>query len=484
MSISGTISSSLSGLTAASRAAELVSTNIANAMTPGYGRREIALTSRQIGAVGNGVEVIGVKRVTNLIAINERRHSDATLGQASARAAYYRKLESTIGVPDSTASLTARVATFDASLLSAASRPDSEAKLSEVANAARAIATQIAAASKEIQAGRRRAEEQIVRDVELLNSTLARISDLNTQIRALAIGSDSSTLQDQRQQAIDSITAIVPLREVARDGGTVALVTLTGGVLLDGPVATIEFGASGVITPEMTLESGALSPLILNGNAVSTGAANASLAGGRLAANFAIRDEIGVQAQAKLDAIARDLVERFQDPAVDPTLAPGAAGLFTDAGVAFEPANEVGLSGRLRLNALVDPQQGGELWRLRDGIGAAAPGLSSDATLLGAMQSALNALREPASGDFMPGTRTFSELIGEHISTLTAQRLGAESDESFAIGTSDALITTELGEGVDTDTELQKLLLIEQVYTANAKVMQTIDDLLKTLLGM
>ena len=263
-----------------------------------------------------------------------------------------------------------------------------------------------------------------------------------------------------------------------------ALVTLTGGVLLDGPVATIEFGASGVITPEMTLESGALSPLILNGNAVSTGAANASLAGGRLAANLAIRDEIGVQAQAKLDAIARDLVERFQDPAVDPTLAPGAAGLFTDAGVAFEPANEVGLSGRLRLNALVDPQQGGELWRLRDGIGAAAPGLSSDATLLGAMQSALNALREPASGDFMPGTRTFSELIGEHISTLTAQRLGAESDESFAIGTSDALITTELGEGVDTDTELQKLLLIEQVYTANAKVMQTIDDLLKTLLGM
>jgi flagellar hook-associated protein 1 FlgK len=42
----------------------------------------------------------------------------------------------------------------------------------------------------------------------------------------------------------------------------------------------------------------------------------------------------------------------------------------------------------------------------------------------------------------------------------------------------------ELSEGVDTDAELQKLLLIEQAYTANARVMQIADEMLKTLIGL
>lgn len=484
MSISGSLSSALSGLTAASRAAELVSSNIANAMTPGYGRREINLAARQVGSTGQGVRVIGIQRMANLFAISERRHADATLGQSSARAAFFRRLEASIGVPDDRASLTARVATFDAALLSAASRPDSEAKLSDVAAAARAMVSQIVTASDEVQSSRVRAEEQILRDVEMVNSTLVRIAELNTQIRTLAGGTDSSALQDQRQQAIDSISSILPLREIPREGGTVALVTVTGAVLLDGPPSTLGFQSAGMITPEMTLGSGALSGLTLNGRAVDMSNPNGGLSGGRLAANFAIRDEIAVQSQAKLDAIARDLVERFQDPAVDPSLAPGDAGLFTDAGAAFDPLNEIGLAGRLRLNSLADPQQGGALWRLRDGLGAAAPGLASDSALLTSMQTALTALRQPASGDFMPGTRSFSGLVGEHISAVSSQRLAAESDESFAIGQSDALITAELEEGVDTDAEMQKLLLIEQAYTANAKVMQTADEMIKTLLGL
>ena len=51
MSISGSLSSALSGLTAASRAAEIVSSNIANAATPGYGRREV-LTSVEVDELG------------------------------------------------------------------------------------------------------------------------------------------------------------------------------------------------------------------------------------------------------------------------------------------------------------------------------------------------------------------------------------------------------------------------------------------------
>ena len=43
MSLSSTLANALSGLGAASRGAEVVSANVANARTPGYGRRELGL---------------------------------------------------------------------------------------------------------------------------------------------------------------------------------------------------------------------------------------------------------------------------------------------------------------------------------------------------------------------------------------------------------------------------------------------------------
>ena len=43
MSISSALSNALSGLNAVSRAADVVSSNVANAMTEGYGKREIEL---------------------------------------------------------------------------------------------------------------------------------------------------------------------------------------------------------------------------------------------------------------------------------------------------------------------------------------------------------------------------------------------------------------------------------------------------------
>ena len=485
MTLSASLSSALSGLTAASRAAEVVSSNVANAMTEGYGRREVSLSARMIGRTGNGVMVNGVVRMTSMVAVGDRRLADAGLGDMSMRAAFYRMLEASLGLPDDGNSLSGRISAFDAALISAAARPDSEARLSQVSDAARNMAARLVSASKEVQASRARADDQIEAQVAQLNSTLKRVAELNVEIRAMAGGGrDASALMDQRQQAIDQISAIVPLREIPRDMGTVALVTATGAMLLDGAPAEFGFTPVGVIAPGMTMASGALFGITLNGRVVDVAGANSPIAGGSLAANFAIRDVLGVEAQAKLDAIARDLVERYQDPAVDPTLTPGQAGLFTDLGSAFDPANEVGLAQRLRLNALVDPQQGGELWRIRDGLGATAPGAVGDSSLLTALQTALNAGREPVSGGFMTGARSFSVLAGDYISNVATQRLSAESDTSFAQGKTDALRMIELEDGVDTDAEMQKLLLIEQAYSANAKVVQMVDEMIKTLIGI
>ncbi len=483
MSLSGTLSSAMSGLTAASRAAQVVSSNIANAMTEGYGRRELSLGARVVGSSGQGVQVNGIQRIANMVAIGDRRFADAGLADTSAKASFFRGLETAIGLPDSADSLSGRISALDATLLSAASRPDSEARLSQVADATRSVIGRLVSASKMVQTARSRADDQIESQVATVNSALRRIAEMNAEIRTTSgTGSDTSALIDQRQQAIDSISSIIPLREIPRDQGTVALFSASGAVFLDGLPTELGFSPVGVITPDMTVEQGTLSGLTLNGRPISISGANSLISGGSLAANFAIRDDLSVAAQAKLDAIARDLVERFQDPAIDPTLTLGDAGLITDSGGAFDEANEVGLSQRLRLNAAVDPQQGGDLWRIRDGIGATGPGLVGDSTLISALQLALTADREPASGGFMAGTRSLSVLVGDYISNVSTQRLSAESETSFAQGKADALKVIELSDGVDTDAEMQRLLLIEQAYSANAKVMQMVDEMLQTLI--
>ena len=338
MTLSGSLSSALSGLTATSRAAEIVSNNVANAMTEGYGRRELGLSARTLGGTGQGVQVVGVTRMSNSVAIGDRRLADASLGGNSARAAFYRSLEQAIGLPDVADSLSGRISAFDAALIAAAARPDSEARLSQVADAARNMAARLVSASKEVQTMRARADDQIETQVAKVNSTLQRIADLNVQIRANSGGGrDASGLMDQRQQAIDSISAIIPLREIPREMGTVALVTMTGATLLDGHPSTLGFTPVGVIAPDMTLASGALFGLTLNGRPIDVAGESSPIAGGSLASAFSIRDDLGVQAQAKLDAVGRDLVERFQDPSVDPTLTAADAGLFTDQGAAFTP---------------------------------------------------------------------------------------------------------------------------------------------------
>jgi flagellar hook-associated protein 1 FlgK len=191
-----------------------------------------------------------------------------------------------------------------------------------------------------------------------------------------------------------------------------------------------------------------------------------------------------VEAQSRIDAVARDLYERFADPAVDPTIAGTDPGLFTDSGGAFLAADEVGLAGRLRINAAVDPAAGGAVWRLRAGLSAAAPNDPGDGTLLRAMTDALEAARSPASGPFAGQPRSAGALADELGALWNAETQALETTLSYSGSRADALRTLHLQDGVDTDQEMQKLLLIEQAYAANARVISTVDQMIQTLIGL
>ena len=482
MSMSSALSNALSGLTASSRSAETVSSNIANALTDGYGRRELDLSSRVLGGQGSGVHIDGTSRIVDQVVISDRRLADASLGSSSTRAGFLERIENVIGEPGESGSLSDRLSGLDAAFIEAASRPDSEPRLQNILRSAQGLATHLNTISNEIQSQRTQADQSISKQVSKLNKALKGIEQLNKAILTQnSSGRDASALMDQRQQLVDQISSIVPMRAVSRERGQIALITTGGAVLLDGRAAELGFTSVGLITEDMTLGAGSLSGLTLNGNPVST-TDNGIMAGGSLTALFEVRDELATSAQDNLDAVARDLIERFQDPAVDTTLGATDAGLFTDAGSFFNTANEAGLSSRISINTRVDPVAGGAVWRLRDGIGAVTQGDVGNASLIQKLSSALLETQVPASGGFSGAARSATGLAGDYLSIISAQQQSAETEIAFATTKVDTLKEQELRSGVDTDYEMQQLLLVEQAFAANARVMKTIDDLIDTLL--
>lgn len=486
MSLSISLSNAITGLTGAARGAEAVSSNVSNAMTEGYGVRRLQLASRAGGHYGAGVQVLGVERMVDMQVIGDRRLADAGLALADTRLGFQTQVETMIGLPGEAGSLADRMAQFEASLITASARPDVDSRLSASVTSAKQLASKFNDISDGLQDLRQQADRAISADVATLNSTLHQLQEIGSEItRRITSGQDYSAQLDQRQILVDRVSEIVPVKEVDRGRGQIALITPGGGLLLDGKAATFEFSQVGIITPDMSRESGSLSGLTMNGIEVSLDNTINAISGGRLAGHFEVRDGLAVKEQARVDALARDLVERFQDPALDPTLALADPGLFTDGGdpfVAIAPVNEEGLSARLSINALVDPEAGGEVRRMRDGLNAAAVGEVGNASVLLAMSDAMSAPRAITGSGFSGTLRSAGDLASEFLSLAGMDRHNFEVEYTFTSSSQASLKEIELRDGVDTDHEMQQLLLIEAAYQANARVISTVDDLLAQLL--
>lgn len=482
MSISAALNSAISGLTAASRAAEIVSENIANAQTPGYARRSLNVGSN---TVGPGVRILGVQRNVDPGIIANRRQSDSIYGAAETVAGFQTRYATLVGNATDAGSVSNRVAEFETSLIQAASQPESPQRLNTAVARAGDLINGIATASEGLRTMRSRSDSAIATQVDQLNASLQDLKTVNTKIASTSSrGGEISGLLDQRQVLIDGINRIVPVNVVDRDNGKVALYTDGGAILLDGSAATIGFTPVRDTMPEMTIENGALSGLQINGENVRTDSRYGALRGGTLSAQFKIRDELAVSAQSDLDAFSRDLIERFETSTLDPTVVAGNPGLFTDSGAIFDSANLVGLAGRLSLNSVVDPAQGGESWRLRAGLGAGTPGEPGEARQLQAFTAILTERRTQASTQFGTGQLTLAG-IGSSLMSRAGQN-AKESDRvlSFAAASNTELTRIDLAQGVDTDAELQTLMLVEQAYAANARIIQVVDEMMQTLLRM
>ena len=483
MSISAAISNAYSGLSSVSRMAETVSNNISNAMNENYARREVIAGQRVLGGQGMGVTVSSIDRAMDQLATASRRSRGAEWGNANVLSQANARLASAMGVPGDAGALGSRMLAFDNALRSAADNPASAPAREQVLREAGSLLGTVKSISTQTMAVRMDADAQIATQVRDVNVALKKIEAVNMEIRLRQGSGNTAALEDVRKQLIDEVSSLIPIKQISREGGVVALYSEGGAALIDGKASELGFTATPVITPDMTLASGALSGLTINGRPMSIGTGSGQLEGGTLAAAFNVRDVLTPEFNARIDAVALDILERFQNPTTDPSLTAGDAGLFTDTGAAFVAGNELALAQRLEINAAVDPAQGGDLWRLRDGINAVAQGPAGDDSQLRRMVDAMAADRTPSAATGMISLSSATELAEGITALVAAQASRAESTSAYNAGQFDILRQNELSiTGVDTDYEMQQLLMIEQAYAANARVISTADQLMQTLL--
>ena len=465
MSLTHSLNNALSGMTISAKRAEVSSGNIANAATPGYAKRDLAVAS---DVVRGGVRAAGVTRTVDEALLADRRSADTDAAGAKVRHEALKRLELVIGGIDSETSISAKLADLETKFIAASADPSSELQVGAVVQSLSDLTATFHTQSAGIQALRSSADHAIGDAVERLNIALKQVEELNGSItRSQSRGGDTTALQDQRQQVIDQIAEIVPIRQLSRDGGQVALMMPSGTSLLDGKARDVSFTKTSTIAADMTLASGALSGITIGGRDIGS-----RLGDGALGAQLKMRDETLVQAQADLDALAADLIGRFA--AADSSIAAGQPSLLTDNGGPHDPTDTVGLASRISVNNALSA----EPWRLRDGIAAATAGPAGDNTQIDAWIDALNEPRASAGGS----SQSAAGHAANFITSASTARLRAEDTATFTVATQTALKEAELANGVDTDAEMQALLQIEKSYAANAKVIGIIDEMFARLL--
>lgn len=266
MSIAAALTNALSGLSAAARRSDVISGNVANALTEGYAKREAIASAGTLAGEGAGVRIEGVRRVTDPRAIADRRAAEADDARSGLLAEAQARLSEAYGAAGDDGALSSRATGLETALRALADSPESASLQAAAVDAARRLVGAVGAVAEEADRLRMEADAAIAREVSAVNAALRKVDELNERIRVrTAEGRDAATLEEERQRAIDSISAILPVRAAQREGGEIALFTSGGAILLDGRPAELGFSATGTITPDMTLASGALSGLTLDG---------------------------------------------------------------------------------------------------------------------------------------------------------------------------------------------------------------------------
>jgi len=204
MSLSSALSIAMSGLTANQAGLAIVSSNVANASTPGYVTETVNQSEAATGGAGTGVSVSGITRALDSYVQTQLRTETSGGGYADQISSVLTQLQNVYGTPGGQGTLETAYGNLTTAVQALSSNSGSYSAQSAVVTAAQNVAQQLNSTTQGIQALRTGVQQDISTSVASANTALAQIANLNSQLQGLSQSDPgAATLEDQRDTAIN-----------------------------------------------------------------------------------------------------------------------------------------------------------------------------------------------------------------------------------------------------------------------------------------
>jgi flagellar hook-associated protein 1 FlgK len=343
MGLSQALSIAMAGLRANQAALSLVSSNVANAETPGYVRKSVSQV-QTTSAGATSVLVTGVNRELDQYIQRQVLMETSGAAYASARSGMLQRLQGVYGDPSSGTTIESVFNDFTNALQALSTSPDSPSARNVVINAAQALTQQLNSTSQGIQSLRSDAESALNNSVQAANNAMQQIASINRQLMGVS-GNDaaSASLMDQRDQYVVELSQLMDIRVVQGDSNQISIFTNSGVQLVgNSEAASLSFNQQGTVTPNTLWNAdptksnlGTITLSFPQGGSIDMVATN-SIRSGAIAGYLELRDKTLVQAQAQIDQLAASLSSALSDKTTDGT--PASSGTQSGYSFDFSPA--------------------------------------------------------------------------------------------------------------------------------------------------
>jgi flagellar hook-associated protein 1 FlgK len=470
-SLNSITSNAASGLLASQSAITVLSDNIANAGVAGYTAKQLDVSALVVGGETDGVRTGQISRSVDAALQASVWSTGSRVAALMVRSQALQAVNDTQGTPSGGTSLADAVAGLQSSFTTLQSDPSSQTQQAAVVSAANTLATTINSTASAITDQRNSVQNQIVSSVATLNSALATVqSTTHDIIAATAQGQDTSTLEDTRDAALQTVSSMLNVSYDKQANGNITILGQNGfSIPLDSTFST----ASAVLSPASAYAAGSTSvpPILLQTGSPPGAATDVTglLSGGQLGELVQLRDSTLPAYTASLDAFSSKLANQFSSQGLT---------LFTDGTGTASPTSYAGLSSVIQVNPTV----------------AATPSLVRDGTPGSAY--ATNPAGGPAGYTDLINRVLKTSFAGSGATTsLAADAQGFVSQQSSDtaqastdLSSATAYQTTVSSRfsdqsGVNVDTEMGLMIQLQNSYQANARVIQTAQAMFTALVN-
>lgn len=298
----------------------LVASNVANAETPGYIRKTMDQVASSAGGAAVSVRISSVNRELDQYIQRQLRTETSGGAYADLRARFYQRLQQIYGNPGSATALETVFNNFTTSLQTLTTSPESPTARRDVLSAAQVLVQQLNNTTADIQGMRTDAELGLADAVANANNAMQQIARINGQLGSAREGeATTAALMDERDNYVQQLSQLMDIRVTENEYHQVSVFTNSGIQLVGTQASTLSFNPQGTMTPNAAWSP---DPSVRNVGTVTLTAptgggvdliANKAIRSGEIAALLEMRDQVLVQAQAQMDAIAEAMSQALSD---------------------------------------------------------------------------------------------------------------------------------------------------------------------------